>query len=79
MGKQQIHKEFSYPFNLNNICVFFWDVNDLYSNSLLKYLRHFNTPAHTDKNVFPTDSSTTAECEWAVSKAKFQWLQCPSL
>lgn len=76
IGNQLIHKEFSYPFNLNKTCAFFWDVIDLYLNSLLKYLGHFNTPACTDKNVFPTESSTTAECERAELFQKQSFSDC---
>lgn len=75
MGNQQTHKEFSYPFNLNKICVFFWDVIDLYSYSL-KYLGHLNTPAYTDKNVFPSESSITAECERAELFQKQSFSDC---
>lgn len=76
MGNQQTYKEFFYPFNLNKICVFFWDVIDLYLNSLLKYLGHLNTPAYTDKNVFLTESSITAECVWAELFQKQSFSDC---
>lgn len=55
---------------------FFENVIDLYLNSLLKYLGHLNTPAYTDKNVFPSESSITAECERAELFQKQSFSDC---